>query len=249
VRVRDNYDHRERFPELKQFYEPLNEDIELDANFHKMVREQKFVITQYVLLIFCAMISMVLLKKTKWYFRVLPYTLALMNACAIPFWPVFHFKASVLVYMGNMAMLLTSVLFDGESLAQHLVLVGCELASILYRVKFVMPHYVEYDTPLPTQPLIWAFIVLVVVGLVSSDRTSDFKEAFTQKFALQKQKDDFEEILNSFPEAALIVEDNQEIPQEANRVANETARPLDPERRGQDEHIKLPIVKMVNSEF
>jgi len=240
VRYRDHYDHRERFPELKQFYEPLNDDVELDANFHKMLREQKYVVAQYVLLIFLAFVSMILLKKTKWYFRVLPYTLALMNVCALPLWPVFHFKFCVLAYMATMVLILTSVFFDGESLAQHLILVACELASLLYRLKFVMPHYVEYDVPRPTQPLAWAIIVLIVVGLISSDRTSDFKEAFMQKFALQKQKDDFEEILNSFPEAALIVEDNREDPEEANGVANQSARPLDPERRDQDEHVKLP---------
>jgi len=249
ARVRDNYDHRERFPELKQFYEPLNEDTELDANFDKMMRETNYVIAQYALLILLAIVSMVLLKKTKWYFRVLPYTLALMNVCAVPFWPVAHFKMCVLVFMGTMVFIITSVLFDGESLAQHLILVACELAVLLYRLKFVMPYYVEYDVSRPTQPLFWASIVLIIVGLISSDRTSDFKEAFMQKFVLQKQKEDFEEILNSFPEAALIVEDNHQDPEEANSVANESARPLEPERRDQDKKVDLPIVKMVNTEF
>jgi len=70
--------------------------------------------------------------------------------------------------------------------------------------------------------------------LVSSDRTSDFKEAFEQKFILQKQKDDFEEILNSFPEAVLIVEDHKSDAEDENRLADESARHLDSEC-GQEE--------------
>jgi len=76
--------------------------------------------------------------------------------------------------------------------------------------------------------------MLIIVGLISSGHTSDFKEAFMQKIELQKQKDDFEEILNSFPDAALIVEDRQNDREEENIVADESAGPLDAER-GQDE--------------
>jgi len=76
--------------------------------------------------------------------------------------------------------------------------------------------------------------MLIIVGLISSGHTSDFKEAFMQKIELQKQKDDFEEILNSVPDAALIVEDRQNDREEENIVADESAGPLDAER-GQDE--------------
>ena len=125
---------------------------------------------------------MILLCKTKWYFRVLPYTLALMNVCVLPFWPVINLKMCVFITMANMVWILTSVLFDGESLAQHLILTACEIAVLLYRLKFAVPYFGEYDKP--GQPLIWAIIILIIVGLISSDRTSDFKEAFIKNFAL-----------------------------------------------------------------
>jgi len=35
--TRENYDHREFFPELNEFYPPLNEDLQLDANYHKLI--------------------------------------------------------------------------------------------------------------------------------------------------------------------------------------------------------------------
>ena len=149
---------------------------------------------------------MILLCKTKWYFRVLPYTLALMNVCIVPFWPVLSFKTCILILIGTFVYILLSVLFDGESLAQHLMLTGCELGILLYRTKFIIPNYEEFYNP--ARDAGWIVFCLIIIGLVSSDRTFDFKEAFEQKFILQKQKDDFEEILNSFPEAVLIVEDH-----------------------------------------
>jgi len=247
VHTRDHYDHRERFPELKQFYKPLDDDLQLDANYHKLVRDQKYVIAQYMLVLLSIFASMILLCKTKWYFRVLPYTLALITMCWLPFWPVINFKICVFLAMGNVVFIVINVLFDGESLAQHLILVACELSVLLYRLKFVMPYYGDYFQP--KADAVSAIFVLIIVGLISSYRNTDFKEAFMQKFALQKQKDDFEEILNSFPEAALIVEDHQQESEEANRVANQSARPLDPERRDQDEPVKVPIVKMLNAMF
>jgi len=141
VHTRDHFDLRERFPELKQFYEPLDEDLQLDANYHKLVRDQKYVIAQYTLVLLSTVASMILLCKTKWYFRVLPYTLALMNVCSLPFWPVFSLKICVLMVMGNLVFIVTSVLFDGESLAQHLILVACEVSVLLYRLKFFIPFY------------------------------------------------------------------------------------------------------------
>ena len=87
---------------------------------------------------------MILLCKTKWYFRCLPYYLALMNVCILPFWPVVGFKMCVFLLMGNMVLILTSVLFDGESLAQHLILVGFELGILLYRTKFTIPTYNDW---------------------------------------------------------------------------------------------------------
>ena len=170
---------------------------------------------------------MVLLKKTKWYFRVLPYTLALVNVCALPFWPVVNFKMCVLLVMTNQGLILTSVCFDGESLGQQLILTACEIAALLYRLKFVLPFYGEYFKP--GQDVIWAIFALIIVGLMSSDRTSDFKEAFEQKFILQKKNDDFEDLFNSFPDAALIIEDNQNDPENENQLADESARRLDVE--------------------
>jgi len=131
-----------------------------------------------------------------------------------------------------MVYILLSVLFDGESLAQHLMLTGCELGILLYRTKFIIPTYEEFFNP--ARDAGWIVFCLIIIGLVSSDRTSDFKEAFEQKFILQKQKDDFEEILNSFPEAVLIVEDHQSDAEVENRFDDESAHPLDAEG-GHDE--------------
>ena len=73
----------------------LNEDFQLDANFHRMMRESKYVIIQYTVLFVSNIVSMILLCKTKWYFRALPYTLALMNVCLLPIWPVIGFKMCI----------------------------------------------------------------------------------------------------------------------------------------------------------
>jgi len=142
---RDNYDHRTRYPELKQFYAPLNEDLHLDANYHKLLRDQKYAFAQQIALVVVPLLSMLLLKLTKWYFRVLPYTLALMNMCTIPFWPVINFKMSVMMAMGTVAYTFTGVLFNTDSLAQLVVLVACQLSCLQYRLPFVMPCMAEFS--------------------------------------------------------------------------------------------------------
>lgn len=92
-------------------------------------------------------------------------------------------------------------------------------------------------------------LYLVIIGIVSSDKTSDFKEVFEQRYALKQQNEEFEEILDSFPDAVLIAEDNKDDMEEGNRVVDESARrPLDAEH-GPDEQMKLPPVKLVNNEF
>jgi len=59
----------------------------------------------------------------------------------------------------------------------------------------------------PNFDIPWVLISWGIIGLMSGDKAYSFKEAFEQKFVIQKQKDDFEEILNEFPEAIFIAEE------------------------------------------
>jgi len=81
------YDQRVGSPELSEFY-PISdvETVELDTNRLKLLQHQGYLCVQYLLLMITTIVSMVLLNKTKWFFDVLPYVLALMNMCTFPFW-------------------------------------------------------------------------------------------------------------------------------------------------------------------
>jgi len=71
-------------------------------------------------------------------------------------------------------------------------------------MKDIIPH-ANADFAFHPKDLIFLVICTLVISLLSLNNAVDFKDAFEQKFYIQKQKDDFEEILNSFPEAVLIV--------------------------------------------
>jgi len=62
------------------------ETVELDTNLLRLLQHQGYLCAQYGVLIITTIVSMVLLNKTKWFFDVLPYVLALMNMCTFPFW-------------------------------------------------------------------------------------------------------------------------------------------------------------------
>jgi len=85
---------------------------------------------------------------------------------------------------------------------------------------------------------------------MSGDKAYGFKEAFEQKFFIQKQKDDFEEILNSFPEAILIAEERkqEEAPRDQELSLDSAVRPLSNEAN-MNQRIALPEVKLANAKF
>jgi len=101
----------------------------------------------------------------------------------------------------------------------------------------------QFDIP-------WVLISWGVIGLMSGDKAYGFKEAFEQKFFIQKQKDDFEEILNSFPEAILIAEERkqEEAPQDQELSMDSAVRPLSNEAN-MNQRIALPEVKLANEKF
>jgi len=95
---------------------------------------------QYATLFLSTIISMVLVKKTTWFSRVLPYYLAVMNMCTPAFWPVANFRITIYMAFGTLLGIFSNNLYDGETLFQHLVLSVCQFACLLYRLQFFMPY-------------------------------------------------------------------------------------------------------------
>jgi len=80
--------HRPEYPEVYEAYpDEKRDDFRLDTNFQRLQRDLKYEIIHYSVLIFVTIASIVLLKKTTWYFRVIPFVLVDMNVTTLPFFP------------------------------------------------------------------------------------------------------------------------------------------------------------------
>lgn len=140
---------------------------------------------QSVIIFLLTLAYIVLLKKTKWFFRVLPYALALLNMATLPLWPVLNFRMSIMITVATAVNIFVNVHFDGDSLAQHTLLAAAQMGFILYRTRSYIPFAADHDAG-ATFDVVFVLANTAIITLISSNKTSDFKEAFTQKFYIQK---------------------------------------------------------------
>jgi len=88
TQFRDEHDSRVSFPAIYEAYpDEHRDDHRLDTNWQRLQRDLKFEAIHYSLLIIVAIVSIVLLQKTTWYFRVLPFVMVAMNVTTLPFFP------------------------------------------------------------------------------------------------------------------------------------------------------------------
>jgi len=116
--------HRTTFPEVYEAYPDENrDDFRLDTNWQRLQRDLTFETIHYSLLILVAIVSIVLLQKTTWYFRVLPFVMVAMNVTTLPFFPgAFAVRIRLLQACGVFGAIYFNILFDGETMLQHMLL-------------------------------------------------------------------------------------------------------------------------------
>jgi len=116
--------HRTAFPEVYEAYPDENrDDFRLDTNWQRLQRDLTFETIHYSLLILVAIVSIVLLQKTTWYFRVTPFVMVAMNVTTLPFFPgAFAVRIRLLQACGVFGAIYFNILFDGETMLQHMLL-------------------------------------------------------------------------------------------------------------------------------
>jgi len=81
--------YRTRYPELEKFY-PSPKDGEVgDPSAERILLHTHFTMAHQGFLILLYIFSIAMLKKTDWYFSVVPYVLCLCTVFSMPFFPIY----------------------------------------------------------------------------------------------------------------------------------------------------------------
>jgi len=151
--------------------------------------------------------------------------------------------------MGTFAGIYFNIIFKADTVIQQVVLSTIQIFCLVTRLTYAMPGMgewqINYDLP-------FILISIAVLSLISANQTTDFKYAFEQKFKIEKQKVDFEEMLNSFPDAVLIAGANRDAAESNRDLLDDSAWSSLGEERPRSRRnrpVVLPTVKFVNSKF
>jgi len=142
VRLFTDTDRRRDYPEVEKFYPTLNEtDFLNDPNFQQMQQDQIYCVIQYMLLIATSIISIVLLRKTIWFQRLMPLVLLLMSTTELPFFPIFPFRIKLLMVIGVFPKIFINLQYDENTLALHLAIGTIEFAWLFWRLNYIFKEF------------------------------------------------------------------------------------------------------------
>ena len=160
-----SYDRRQNYPQVEKNYPILDEDnFEDDPNYQKMILEMTYCCIQYLVLIIATIISILLLEWTKWYFRVLPFVLFVMNICSLPLFPVFPFRVQMLMSLFVFTSIFVNVIFYADTVAHHLLFCSVELCWFLWRMACIFDDFGTFDAECD---ILWVVLSLTIVSLIS----------------------------------------------------------------------------------